>query len=111
MLTKWRNPRFAVKRGFQILPVKVLKTVEIARFSLLQRLGNCHGHGDGSADHGVVAHAQKAHHLDVSRDGGGTCELGVGVHTAHGIGHAVGSGTGCHVVRMQGATRAAARGH
>ena len=32
---------------------------------LLLALSNCHGHGDGSADHGVVAHAQEAHHLNI----------------------------------------------
>ena len=44
------------------------------------------------------------------RDGGGACELGVGVHAAHGVGHAVGSGTGSHIVGMEGTTRAAAGG-
>ena len=37
--------------------------------------------------------------------------MSVGMHTAHGIGHAVGSGAGRHVVGMQGTTRAAAGGH
>ena len=32
---------------------------------LLQRLFNGHSHGNGSADHGVVAHAQEAHHFHV----------------------------------------------
>ena len=80
------------------------------RLSLLQTLGNGHGDCDGRADHGVVAHAQKAHHLDMCRNGGGACELGVGVHAAHGVGHAVGSGTGSHIVGMEGTTRAAAGG-
>ena len=78
---------------------------------LLQRFLNSNSHGNGSADHGVVAHAQEAHHFYVGRHGGGTGELGVGMHTAHGVGHAVGSGAGCHVVRMQGTARAAAGGH
>ena len=43
-------------------------------------------------------------------DGGGACELGVGVHATHGVGHAVGGGAGGHVVRVQGAARAAAGG-
>ena len=30
---------------------------------LLLALSNSDSHGDGSADHGVVAHAQKAHHF------------------------------------------------
>ena len=43
--------------------------------------------------------------------GGGAGELRVGVHTAHGVGHAVAGGAGGHVVRMQGAAGAAAGGH
>ena len=33
------------------------------RLSLLQALGNGHGDCDGRADHGVVAHAEEAHHF------------------------------------------------
>ena len=77
----------------------------------LQSLFHSHSHGNGSADHGVVAHAQEAHHFYVSGNGGGASELGVRVHTAHGVGHAVGSGTGSHVVGMQSPARAAAGGH
>ena len=44
-------------------------------------------------------------------DGGGAGELGVGVHAAHGVGHAVAGGAGGHVVRVQGAAGAAAAGH
>ena len=62
----------------------------------------------GSAYHGVVAHADEAHHLDVSRHGGRTCKLGVTVHAAHGVGQAIGSRTSCHVIRMQGTACAAA---
>ena len=43
--------------------MKVLKKQIFNPFSLLLALGNSHGHGDGGADHGVVAHAQEAHHL------------------------------------------------
>ena len=75
---------------------------------LLQGLLNSNGHGNGHADHGVVASAQEAHHLDVGGDGGGTCELSITMHTAHGVGHAVGSGTCSHVVGMQGTAGAAA---
>ena len=32
----------------------------------LHAFGNGDGHGDGCADHGVVAHADEAHHLNVS---------------------------------------------
>ena len=34
-------------------------------FLLLQRFLNCNSHTDSSADHGVVAHAQEAHHFHV----------------------------------------------
>ena len=78
---------------------------------LLQCFLNSNSHGNGSADHGIVAHAQEAHHFYVGRHGGGTGELGVGMHTTHGVGHAVGSGAGRHVVGMQGTARAAAGGH
>ncbi len=42
--------------------------------------------------------------------GGGAGELGVGVHPAHGVGHAIASGAGGHVVGMQGPAGAAAGG-
>ena len=70
---------------------------------LLQALRHGDSHRDGRADHRVVAHAEEAHHLDVRGHGGGAGELSVGMHTAHGVGHAVAGGTGGHVVRMQGA--------
>ena len=41
-------------------------------------------------------------------DGGRTGELRIAVHTAHGIGHAVGSRTSSHVIGMQSTARAAA---
>ena len=78
---------------------------------LFQCFFHGHSHGNGSADHRIVAHAQEAHHFHVSGDGGGAGELSVAVHTAHGIGHAVGSGAGCHVIGVQGTARAAAGGN
>ena len=75
---------------------------------LLQRLLNSNSHGNGHTDHGVVTCAQEAHHLNVGGDGGGTCELSVTMHTAHGVGHAVGSGACSHVVGMQGTAGTAA---
>ena len=69
---------------------------------LLGGVLHSNGHGDGSANHGVVAHADQAHHLNVRGHGGGAGELGVGVHTAQGVGHAVGGRAGSHVVGMQG---------
>ena len=44
----------------------------------------------------------------MSRNGGGTCELCVGVHTSHGICHTVGSRTCCHVIRVKSTACAAA---
>ena len=70
-----------------------------------------HGHSHSRADHGVVAHADQAHHFHVSRNGGRTGELSVRVHTAHGVGHAVRGGAGGHVVGMQGTAGAAAGSH
>src|SRR5699024_2416586 len=58
--------------------------------------------------HRVVAHADQAHHLNMRRYRRGTGKLRVGVHSAHGVGHAVGSRAGSHVVRVQGAAGAAA---
>ena len=60
------------------------------------------------ANHRVVTSADEAHHLNMSRNGGGTSELCVAVHTTHGIRHAVRSRTCCHVIRMERTTRAAA---
>ena len=70
-----------------------------------------HGYRNGhrGADHGVVAHADEAHHLDVRGYGGGTCELRVGVHPAHGVGHAVAGRARSHVVGVERSARAAAR--
>ena len=83
-------------------------TVGISGFySFFHRNSDSHG----SAHHGVVAHAQEAHHLHVRGDGAGAGELRVAVHTAHGVGHAVGGGAGSHVVRVQRAAGAAAGGH
>ena len=39
--------------------------------SLLEGLFDRDSHRDGRADHRVVAHADEAHHLDVSGNGGG----------------------------------------
>ena len=77
----------------------------------LFRLRDGNGDRNGGAHHRVVAHADETHHLDVRRNGRRARELRVGVHTAHRIGHAVGRGARRHVVRMQGAARAAAARH
>ena len=58
---------------------------------LIEREGDIDGAGDCAADHRVITDAEEAHHLDVSRNGGRACELGVTVHTTHGVGHTLGS--------------------
>ena len=58
---------------------------------------NCNSH----TNHGVVTCADQTHHLYVGGDGGRACELSVAVHTAHGVGHAVRSGTCSHVIGME----------
>ena len=65
-------------------------------------------YGYGCTNHGVVAHAEEAHHFYVSRYGRRASELSIAVHTAHGIGHAVRSRAGSHVIRMERAACAAA---
>ena len=75
---------------------------------LVQCEGYIYGAGYGAAYHWVVANAEEAHHLYVRRYGGRTGELSVRVHTTHGVGHTVRGWTCCHVVRVQGTTRAAA---
>ncbi len=37
----------------------------------LHAFGNGDGHGDGCADHGVIAHADEAHHLHAFGNGDG----------------------------------------
>ena len=71
----------------------------IVRFkSAFQRFFHRHGDRNRCADHGVVAHAQEAHHLHMGRNRGGTGKLSVAVHPAHGVGHPVRGRTGSHVV-------------
>ena len=77
-------------------------------FALFQRLRHRDRAGNGSAYHGIVAHADQAHHFHVGGNRRRTRELGVAVHTAHGVGQTVRSGTSGHVVRMQGTASAAA---
>ena len=61
---------------------------------------NCNSH----TNHGVVTCADETHHLYVSGNGGGACELCVGVHSSHGVGHTVAGGTCSHVIGMEGST-------
>ena len=75
---------------------------------LLEAFFNRDGDGDSGADHRVVAHADESHHLDVRRNGRGARELSVGVHAAHGVGHAIAGRTGGHVVGVERTAGAAA---
>ena len=70
--------------------------------TLFQSLFDSNSNANGHTDHGVVTCAQEAHHFHVGRDGGRTSELCITVHTAHGIGQAVRSGTCSHVIGVQG---------
>ena len=63
MLTKRQKCPLHYEAGIFNALTKVLKKQLFSRFLLLPALSNSHGHSDGSADHGVVAHAQKAHHF------------------------------------------------
>ena len=78
------------------------------RIFLFHSLFDGDGDSDCRANHRVVAHADKTHHLNVSRNGGGACELSVAVHPAHRVGHAVAGRTGSHIVGMERSARAAA---
>ena len=71
-----------------------LYSEELTLQGFLNSDSNAHGH----TNHGVVASAQEAHHFHVGRDGRGAGELSVAVHTAHGVGQAIGSGASGHVV-------------
>ena len=66
-----------------------------------------YSYGYGHTNHRVVTSTDEAHHVNVCRYGGGTCELGIAVHTAHGVGHTIGSRASSHVVRMERTARAA----
>ena len=72
---------------------------------LVQKQVGLYGYSYGSTHHWVVAHAQIAHHLNVSRYRRRTCELSVAVHTTHGVGHTIRSRTCSHVVRVQRTAR------
>ena len=75
------------------------------------RLFECHGHRNRCPDHRVVAHADETHHLHMGGNGGRSGELGIRVHAAHGVGHAIGGRSCPHIVRMEGAAGAAAGGY
>ena len=97
------------KRGAAELPrSRFIRIFGLFRL-FLEGLFDRDGDGDGGAHHRVVAHADEAHHLDVRRNRGGTRELSVGVHAAHGVGHAVTRRTGRHVIGVKSTAGAAAR--
>ncbi len=89
-------------------------TGEVGGVSLLllvQRQVDGYGDGNGSTYHGVVTDTQEAHHLNVSRNRRGTCELSVAVHTTHGVCHTVRGRTGSHIIGVQGTTRTTTGGY
>ena len=63
MLTKQQKCPLHSEAGIFKILIKVLKKQLFSRFSLLLAFHNSDSHGDSGADHGVVAHAQKAHHF------------------------------------------------
>jgi len=71
-------------------------------YALFYCFSDCNGNSNGHTNHRVVTGAQKAHHLNVSRNRRRTCKLSIRVHTTHGIGHTVGSGACSYVIGMQG---------
>ena len=70
-------------------------------FLFFEAFFNSNRNGDRSADHRVVAHTDKSHHLNVSGNRGRTCKLSVAVHSAHCIRHTVAGRTCCHIVGMK----------
>ena len=67
---------------------------------------NCNS--NSHTNHGVVTCADETHHFYVGRNGGGACELCIGVHTTHGVGHTVRGRTCAHVIGMQSTSGTAA---
>ena len=86
----------------------MLKVRKAPMLRVLHSLFDSDSDRDGSAYHRVIAHADKTHHLNVCGNGGRACELRIGVHTTHGIGHAVRGRTCSHVVGVEGTACSAA---
>ena len=63
MLTKRKKCPLHCEAGIFDMQIKVPKKQLFSRFFLLPALGNGNSHGHGGAHHGVVAHAQEAHHF------------------------------------------------
>ena len=68
---------------------------------------NSNSNSNSHTNHGVVTCTDKSHHFNMSGNGGGTCELCIGVHSSESICHTVGSGACCHVIGMESSTCAA----
>ena len=83
----------------------------VGRERLLAGFFDRHCNSHGHANHGVVTSADETHHFHVCRHGGGTSELGVGVHAAHGVGHAVRGRACSHVIGVEGTTCTTTRSH
>ena len=84
-----------------IFKLKVPQNKDFLELTLISSLLYGNSNSNCRTNHRVVAHTDQTHHLNVSRNRRGTCELCVRVHTSHGICHTVGSRTCCHVVRVK----------
>ena len=70
MLTKTQKHPFPHGSGCFVFCGIVAFLSVFGKFFLLQALRDGDGDRDGGADHGVVAHAEEAHHLNVRGHGG-----------------------------------------
>ena len=84
--------------------------IAVTRFGMLffKCLCNPYCTCNGCAYHWVIAHSDKAHHINMSRYGRRTCKLCVTVHSAHGIRKTVRCRACAYIVRVQGSACAAA---
>ena len=73
-----KSPSRTTERAFNdIVPSYTNMKLLVKTFIYSNCTSNC------CANHRVVAHADKTHHLNVSRNRRRTCKLSVAVHTAH----------------------------
>ena len=73
-----KSPSRTTERAFNdIVPSYTNMKLLVKTFIYSNCTSNC------SANHRVVAHADKTHHLNVSRNRRRTCKLSIAVHTAH----------------------------
>ena len=91
------------------VPEKRERLIFLACLLLLHSLFNSNCASNCRANHRVVAHTDKSHHLNVSRNRGRAGKLCIRMHSAECIGHTVGSRTCSHIVRVQSSSCTAAR--